>query len=101
MIERIEIASCGSYGTVHERMPDLRQVNYIYGSNGAGKTTVSRLIADEASSSASFVRWQAGTKLESLVYNRDFVAVNFNASPTLKGIFTLGEKDTTILAKID
>lgn len=43
---------------------------------------------------------ESWTKLQSLVYNRDFVTKNFNQSAELKGIFTLGEKNVDTLNKI-
>jgi wobble nucleotide-excising tRNase len=46
------------------------------------------------------VTWKGGTKLQALVYNRDFVTKNFNQSGELKGIFTLGEKNVDTLNKI-
>ncbi len=100
MIEKIEISACASYGTAAEVMDGLSQFNYIYGPNGAGKTTVSRVIADASIFPSCAVRWRAGTKLETLVYNRDFVDRNFNPSGELKGIFTLGEKDVETQNKL-
>ncbi len=46
MIESIEISGCASYGDTLEEMKGLEAINFVYGSNGAGKTTISRLIAD-------------------------------------------------------
>jgi len=81
-------------------MDELREINFVYGPNGAGKTTVSRLIADSSPFSKCAVHWQRGTKLETFVYNRDFVARNFNKPGDLKGIFTLGQKDIDTQSKI-
>lgn len=100
MIERIEIAGCASYGDTVEIMGGLSTFNYVYGPNASGKTTISRLIADHSPFSACAVHWRAGTKLETLVYNRDFVDANFNQPAGLKGIFTLGEKDVDAASKI-
>jgi wobble nucleotide-excising tRNase len=100
MIEKLEISGCASYGVKAEVMDDLSTFNYVYGPNGAGKTTVSRLIADHGPYSACKVHWGAGTILETMVYNRDFVARNFNQPTGLKGIFTLGAKDIDTLQKI-
>ena len=100
MIEKIEIAGCASYGAVIEAMDGLSQFNYVYGPNGAGKTTVSRIIADASGFPSCVIQWRTGTKLETLVYNRDFIDRNFNSSTDLKGIFTLGEKDVETQNKI-
>lgn len=100
MIKRIELVSCGSYGSVPETMDELSHFNFIYGPNGAGKTTISRLIANAQASPSSSLAWNNGAELETLVYNRDFVDLNFTQTASLKGIFTLGEKDIEVQTKI-
>ncbi len=44
MIEKIEILNEGSYGSTPQHMTDLKKVNFIYGPNGSGKTTISRVL---------------------------------------------------------
>jgi wobble nucleotide-excising tRNase len=100
MINKLEISGCASYGDDVEVMDGLREINFVYGPNGAGKTTISRLIADSSPFSKCAVHWQRGTKLETFVYNRDFVDKNFNQPGDLKGIFTLGQKDIETQNKI-
>ena len=101
MIESIHIKNEASYGSTPESMTDLSKFNFAYGSNGTGKTTISRIIADETAYSDCIVTWRGGTQLETLVYNRDFIERNFNQPKELKGIFTLGEKDKETLSKIE
>jgi len=100
MIESITIASTATYDSTPEELNGLSQFNFLYGSNGTGKTTISRVIADENHFSTCKVSWKGGTKLQAMVYNRDFVDRNFNQSAELKGVFTLGEKQTDTLTKI-
>ena len=100
MIESITIASTATFGPVSEVLNKLSQFNFLFGSNGTGKTTVSRVIADESSFPSCKVTWNAGTKLQPLVYNHDFVERNFTQSTELKGVFTLGEKQVDTLTKI-
>jgi wobble nucleotide-excising tRNase len=100
MIESMTIASVATFGTTPVQLNDLSKFNFFFGSNGAGKTTVSRVIAEEANFPTCRVAWKAGTKLQPLVYNRDFVDRNFNQSADLKGVFTLGEKHVEILTKV-
>ena len=100
MIESINISKIATYGETPEELNGLSRFNFLFGSNGTGKTTISRVIADENNFSTCKVTWKGGTKLQPLVYNRDFVERNFNQSTELKGIFTLGEKQTDAIAKI-
>ncbi|MBK9997690.1 MAG: AAA family ATPase [Nitrospira sp.] len=100
MIESITISSLATYDTTPEQLNGLSKFNFLFGSNGTGKTTIGRVIADEAKFPTCKVTWKAGTKLQPFVYNHDFVERNFNQSPELKGVFTLGEKQLDTLAKI-
>jgi wobble nucleotide-excising tRNase len=100
MIESIEIQDVATYGNTSEILNGLSKFNFLYGSNGAGKTTITRVIADERRYPTCSVTWKGGTKLQTMVYNRDFVTKNFSPSVELKGIFTLGEKNVEILNKI-
>ena len=44
MIEKIEIKNTATY--INEVLDNLSKVNFIYGNNGSGKTTVSRIIRE-------------------------------------------------------
>ena len=100
MIESITIANVATFANSPEALNGLLQFNFLFGSNGTGKTTVSRVIADETTFPTCSVTWKAGTKLQPLVYNHDFLERNFNQSTELKGVFTLGEKQLDTLTKI-
>ena len=100
MIESIHIAGIATYASTPETLCDLSTFNFIFGANATGKTTVSRVIANEGSFPTCKVSWKGGTKLQPMVYNRDFVEMNFNQSAELKGVFTLGEKNSDTINKI-
>ena len=101
MIETITIApGIATFGMPSEKLDGLTKFNFIFGANGTGKTTVSRIIADKDSFPTCEIIWKGGTKLQSMVYNHDFIEKNFNQSTELKGVFTLGEKQVDTLAKI-
>ncbi|MDD9860378.1 MAG: AAA family ATPase [Nitrospira sp.] len=100
MIENIKIQGVATYGQSSQELAHLSEINFIYGSNGTGKTTISRVIAGDASHTQSQVTWKGGLPLKTLVYNRDFVEKNFDQPAELKGIFTLGEEDQNTLARI-
>lgn len=100
MIESITIASTATYGGTPEELGGLSQFNFMFGSNGTGKTTVSRVIADVNNFPTCKVTWKGGTKLQPMVYSQDFLERNFNQPAELKGVFTLGEKQVDTLTKI-
>lgn len=100
MIESITLSGVASYTGPATTLNDLSQINFVYGSNGSGKTTISRVIADQAGHPACTIAWKAGTPLQAMVYSRDFVERNFNQSTELKGVFTLGENQKETLTKI-
>ncbi len=100
MIESICISSVATYAATPERLDGLSRFNFLFGANGTGKTTISRVIADEGKFTTCSVAWAAGTRLQPLVYNHDFVERNFNQSPEIKGVFTLGEQHVATLEKI-
>lgn len=93
MIQGMTIRGTASYDAASGiPLVQLRAVNFFYGSNGVGKTTISRLIAEPSAPSHALctIAWAGGIELQRLVYNRDFVSSNFEGN--IKGIFTLGEK---------
>lgn len=100
MIESIQIKGVATYCDTSEHLSGLSKFNFLYGSNGSGKTTITKVIADDGQFPACSVTWKGGTKLQAMVYNRDFVAKNFSPSVELKGIFTLGEKNVDTINKI-
>lgn len=101
MIKSITIANTATYTAAPVDLDGLSVFNFLYGSNGTGKTTVSRVIANETLFPSCKVTWKGGTKLQPMVYNQDFVDRNFHQPAELKGIFTLGEKQNDTLTKIE
>lgn len=106
MIKTVEIKSVATYGESSEKLTDLKKVNFIYGSNGTGKTTISRAIANAVDHAADpayrdcRVTWQGGNTLKVSVYDRDFVDGQFAQPEGLSGVFTLGEEDKQSMEKI-
>jgi wobble nucleotide-excising tRNase len=103
LIENISIKQVASYDSTGIEV-NLSKINYIYGSNGTGKTTISELLRNSDNpkySSCNIERKQGSSDFELYVYNRNFVQENFNLHNEIKGIFTLGKESTDILALID
>lgn len=100
MIESITISNVATFGDTAESLNALSTFNFIYGANGAGKTTISKVIAEDAIFQTCVVCWKGGTKLQAMVYNRDFISKHFTQRADLKGIFTLGEDHIETARKI-
>ena len=100
MISQLTIRDIATYPPLATAMTDLKAINYIYGANGSGKTTISRVIASVASYPSCSLLWNPHTPLECLVYNRDFRDRNFDESSPVSGVFTLGEKNVELLQQI-
>lgn len=102
MIESITLSGIATYSPVTpETIQNLKAVNYFYGANGTGKTTISRLIANPALSTASRVSWAKGNQIPAMVYNNDFIAANFTDSKQFKGVFTLGQAEQAQLDRLE
>ncbi|MBR5581417.1 MAG: AAA family ATPase [Treponema sp.] len=99
MIEKIEIKDIATY--TNETLDNLSKVNFVYGNNGSGKTTISRIIREESKFPTCNIKWKDNTRLETLVYNSDFVEENFQPSQEIKGIFTLGKEESDTQKRIN
>jgi wobble nucleotide-excising tRNase len=100
MIESIQISNVATYKGSPESMPNLSKINFLFGSNGSGKTTISRAIVGHPGHEHCILTWRNGVELKTFVYNRDFVEKHFGAAADLPGIFTLGEASVDTIAKL-
>jgi wobble nucleotide-excising tRNase len=91
MINSITIHGTATFLGNPQVLANLSKFNFLFGANGAGKTTISNVIANENAYDGCSLSWDAGQALKTVVYNRDFVEKSFVQSPMLKGVFTLGE----------
>lgn len=91
MIKEIVMANCATYESDAASLIDCKKINFIYGANGSGKTTIGNYLKDpndERFKSCS-IKWN-GKETEIVVYNRDFRNKHFLQS-NVPGVFTLGE----------
>jgi wobble nucleotide-excising tRNase len=102
MIESIEIKNVASYDSKGVSIENLRKVNFIYGANGSGKTTISNFLNDQED--ARFpeckIKWLSGDKLDTLIYNKEFRERNFGKG-VVDGVFTLGEATKEQIEEIE
>ena len=78
---------------------DLTFINFFYGNNGAGKSSIAHAIDEDEG-----IEWADGKTRDDydvLVYNQDFINDNFMNYDNLKGVFIFGEEDIEAKKKID
>lgn len=94
MIHRIKIKQVATYSNKIEQTIDSNKINFLYGNNGTGKTTITRLIEEPSNPifSNCNIDYDENGKCNTLVYNQDFVKINFNSETQLRGIYTFGEE---------
>lgn len=92
MIKKIDIKNVATYDNQGVQFDDLKKVNFIYGANGSGKTTISNFIYDNSDPkfNSCSLTWQNALPLKVLAYNKEFRERNFGKGK-LNGVFTLGE----------
>lgn len=99
MITQMTIKEVATY-TQPVVLADIKKINFIFGSNGSGKTTIGRAIEQAEGHTDCEISWLGSIPLDVMVYNRDFVDRNFNLSSPVRGVFTLGENQVQAEAEI-
>lgn len=93
MIESITIKSIATFDTVDGvKIEGLKKVNFFYGANGSGKTTIANFLQNHSDTKFidCSVSWENGQAIKTLVYNKEFREKNFGKGK-IDGVFTLGE----------
>lgn len=92
MIRSVNIKNTATFDDKGIEVPEFKKVNFFYGANGSGKTTISNFIYEP--NNARFqdcqLKWKNDIELKSLVYNKEFRDRNFG-NGTIAGVFTLGQ----------
>lgn len=91
MIKSIRIANIASYPSEASVLSGMTAVNFIYGANGTGKTTISKVIATPSRYPECDIEWENDRQLDVFVYNTDFKNENFSHDQDIPGVFTLGK----------
>jgi len=93
MITKIQIHKIASYADVVKIEP--KTINYFFGSNGTGKSSLGKVIADISIYPHCNLDWKT-LPIDIFIYNKQFVQDSFSQSNAIKGIFTLGKNATDI-----
>ncbi|UOS38712.1 ATP-binding protein [Helicobacter pylori] len=105
-ISQIVLKNAATFDENGASFEDLNSINFIYGTNGSGKTTTSSFLKNLAENitpedkfANSKIEWY-GESLKIEVYNKQFKEEQFRNSQ-VKGIFTLGKKTNENLENIE
>jgi wobble nucleotide-excising tRNase len=92
MIKSIQIKDVATFSSDGVKIEELKPVNYIYGANGSGKTTISNFIEspNEIKHSSCILEWDNNLPMTTLVYNKKFREQSFFKGD-IPGVFTLGK----------
>lgn len=92
MLKSIALKNVATYDSTGVEISHLKRINFIYGANGCGKTTITKFI--HAPSEELYLdcelEWKNGLPVKALVYNKDFRDRNFGKGK-IDGVFTLGQ----------
>lgn len=94
MINSINISEVASYNADDHVMKDLGRINFVFGANGTGKTTISRVLDNPGDFPTCSIDWEHGQVQPCKVYNVDFVKNTLTSLSEMPGIFTLGQDDS-------
>lgn len=103
MLTSIHLKDVASYDKNNEEtLGDLKKINFIYGSNGSGKTTISNFLSGNDVDRYQKCRavWASSTPLKTLVYNKQFREENFGDGQ-ISGVFTLGKATKEEIEEIE
>ena len=100
MIEKIILTNTIPFSSDNQIM-EPKHINFIFGLNATGKTTISNLIRNFSQSnlSNSPIKWK-NNPIDTYVYNNTFINENFSGS-LIKGIFTLGKQNIELEKQIE
>lgn len=103
MINSIILKGVATYDSTDGVLIDnLKRVNFLYGTNGCGKTTLSNFLQETANPifQNCKVSWVDEQPIKTLVYNKSFREHNFGKG-NISGVFTLGQATTDEIKLIE
>jgi len=109
MIESLTIKNIATYDPVDGvQIPDLKKVNFFFGNNGSGKSTIVKYLFNlsleenlkaQQYNDCSQIGYDETTH-QIIVFDEHFTEVNFNRNPLLKGVFSLNQTNAIIDGQI-
>ena len=96
-IVRIDLTDA-SYKDAHTYI-EPTYVNFFFGNNGTGKSTIARAIKSGAG--ISYASGRTSADYLPLVYDQEFIDENFRSYRNMKGVFTLNAKNAVTQQQIE
>lgn len=102
MIQSFKVKSHATFDAVGVEVDNLKKVNFFYGANGTGKTTITNFLThpDSDSFGECNIIWKNSQPLTVLTYNKSFRKDNFDTDK-IDGVFTLGDATKEDLESIE
>ena len=102
MIKNIVIRDIATFDENGIILNNLAKINFIYGGNGTGKTTISNYLSDmdNPDFSECSCEWEDGDHERIIVYNKKFRENTILNDTIIPGVFTLGEESAEKLKEI-
>jgi len=97
-IIRIDLSDASYKGT-NTSIPELTYVNFFFGNNGTGKSTVAKAI--QSGTGVTYAPGRTFSDYLPLVYNQAFIDENFRNYRNMHGVFTLNAKNDAAQKLID
>ena len=88
-----------NHATFHNKSFTPTYINFLFGNNGCGKSTISRVLKNKLD-----LEWNIGHTADNylmLVYNEDFIAKNIESYNGMPGVFTLNEQNARVQKAIE
>ena len=98
MISSITMNGIATYNNI--TIPNLKKVNFFFGLNGSGKSTIAKYLNSLISKDESFDQCTNigfdGSQDHIMTFNEEFIEENFKRNSELKGIFSLNQRNTAM-----
>ena len=96
-IIRIDLTDA-SYKDTHAYI-EPTYVNFFFGNNGAGKSTIAKAIKNSVG--VTYAPGRTAADYLPMVYNQEFIDTNFRSYRNMKGVFTLNAKNAVTQQQIE
>ena len=95
--------NCATYIAHGGSMTDCQKINFVYGANGSGKSTISNYLqnCNDTMFSDCEIKWDSTIHPDIVVYNRKFREQNFSNNSDIAGVFTLGQATIEDIKRLD